>query len=71
MISENDIEPLNEYRYLGDKLTEAKFKGATCYAVRKPGGKCVRGKNGTMLVRFTLSGETCVVIGRLLRKIIV
>lgn len=56
-----------EYIYLGDKQTAPSLKGKTCAAVRRPDGKCIRGKNGTMLVQF--NGEPHVVIGRLLRKI--
>lgn len=50
-----------EYTYNGDRL-----KKQPCRAVRDV--KCIRGKNGNMLVRFS-SGETQVVIGRQLRKI--
>ena len=56
------------YRYLGDRLTDQKYKGCECDAVRRPDGKCVRGKNGSMLVRFK-NGETVNLTGRLLRKI--
>lgn len=55
-----------EYKYLGDKFTDEKLKGKTCIAVRRPNGKCIRGKNGSMLVDF--AGERVNVIGRLLRK---
>jgi hypothetical protein len=57
-----------EYTYLGDRLTAPRFKGQPCRAVRRKDGKCIRGKNGSMLVMFA-GGETAVVIGRLLRKI--
>ena len=33
----------------------------------RPDGKCIRGKNGNMLVEFE-TGEKVVVLGRLLRK---
>lgn len=56
------------YRYLGDRWTRADLKGAHCDAVRRPDGKCIRGRNGSMLVRFQ-SGDDAVVIGRLLRKL--
>jgi len=56
------------YTYLGDKLTDPRLKGQPCSAIRRKDGKCIRGKNGNMLVRFA-SGETVVVLGRLLRKI--
>jgi hypothetical protein len=55
------------YRYLGDKYTDQKYKGSICSAVRRKDGKCIRGKNGSMLVQF--EEVKVVVIGRLLRKI--
>lgn len=58
---------MNEYRYLGDKFTDPKFKGKECQAVRRRDGKCIRGRNGSMLVKF--EGLPVVVIARLLRKI--
>jgi hypothetical protein len=54
------------YRYIGDRYTDPALKGACCTAVRRHDGKCIRGKNGSMLVEFE-SGKA-VVIGRLLRK---
>lgn len=57
---------LAEYIYLGDRLT-GEFKGKTCTAVRRPDGKCIRGKNGSMLVEF--DGVRAVVLGRRLRKV--
>lgn len=56
------------YKYLGDRMTDQKLKGATCEAVRRQDGKCIRGKNGLMLVSF--EGVQVTVICRLLRKII-
>jgi hypothetical protein len=56
-----------EYKYLGDKNTDVKLKGAFCKAVRRADGKCIRGKNGSMLVDF--NGERHIVTGRLLRKL--
>lgn len=58
---------MNEYTYLGDRFTALELKGAECRAVRRPDGKCIRGRNGSMLVSF--NGVQHVVIGRLLRKI--
>ena len=55
------------YKYLGDRLTEPKYKGQLCNAV-KITDKCIRGRNGNFLVQFE-SGENVVVLGRLLRKI--
>jgi hypothetical protein len=61
-------EELNsEYLYLGDKNTDATLRGQKCAAVRRANGKCIRGKNGAMLVTF--GDKKMVVIGRLLRKI--
>lgn len=57
-----------EYVYLGDRLTRAELKGAKCRAVRRPDGKCIRSRNGSMLVEFE-SGLRCVVLGRRLRRI--
>ena len=56
------------YKYLGDRFTDEKYKQQLCEAVRRVDGKCIRGKNGSMLVKFQ-NGETVNVIGRLLRKI--
>lgn len=58
---------MNEYVYLGDRFTDPELKGKPCKAVRRDSGKCIRGKNGSMLVSF--DGNKTVVIGRLLRKI--
>ena len=58
---------ISEYTYLGDRSTVDPYKGRQCNGVRKPNGKCIRGKNGNMLVSFQ---ETLVVVqARLLRKI--
>jgi hypothetical protein len=57
-----------EYIYLGDRYTSPELKRQPCRAVRQLNGKCIRGKNGSMLVEFE-SRSSCVVIGRLLRKI--
>ena len=56
-----------EYIYLGDRLTRPELKKQACKAVRRPDGKCIRGKNGNMLVEFE-TGEKVVVLGRLLRR---
>jgi hypothetical protein len=56
-----------EYIYLGDRNTDALLKKQYCKAVRKS-GKCIRGKNGSMLVEFP-GGRKQVILGRLLRKI--
>ena len=56
-----------EYIYLGDRLSAPKLKGRKCYAIRRK-GKCIRGKNGNMLVCFPGIGKVNV-LGRRLRKI--
>lgn len=57
-----------EYVYLGDRNTDASIKGKECRAVRRADGKCIRGKNGSMLVEFE-NGKKNVIVGRLLRKL--
>jgi hypothetical protein len=57
-----------EYTYKGVKLTDPDLKGKLCKAIRKPNGKCIRGKKGTMLVEFE-NGIQHVIVGRFLRKI--
>lgn len=47
-------------------MTAPGLKGSRCNAVKREDGKCIRGKNGSMLVEF--EGKKHVVIGRLLRK---
>ena len=55
------------YKYLGDKFSSESLKGSVCKAVTRPDGKCIRGRNGNMLVEF--SGKKAVVVARLLRKV--
>jgi hypothetical protein len=57
---------MTDYRYLGDRLSDR--RGMLCSAVRRADGKCIRGKNGNMLV-VDEYGNRHVVIGRLLRKV--
>ena len=57
-----------EYVYLGDRNTDPSVKNTFCKAVRRADGKCIRGKNGSMLVQFE-DGRQSVLVGRLLRKI--
>jgi ribosomal protein L14 len=54
------------YIYLGDRMTDPELKGGVCKAVVRADGKCIRGKNGSMLVSF--SDKKVVVIAKLLRK---
>lgn len=55
-----------EYIYLGDRNTDERLRRQPCSAVRR-NGKCIRGKNGSMLVEFA-DGCQRVIVGRLLRK---
>lgn len=56
-----------EYIYKGDRFTDPELKGKSCKAVRRQDGKCIRGKNGNMLVEF--DSVQVNVIARQLRKI--
>lgn len=56
-----------QYIYRGDRFTDPSLKGRTCTAVRNQAGKCIRGKNGNMLVSF--EGNVTVVLARQLRKV--
>jgi len=58
---------IRTYKYSGDRMTDAKYKGQSCEAVYNSNGKCIRGRNGNMLVKF-ITGETVVVLARQLRK---
>jgi hypothetical protein len=55
-----------QYTYLGDRNTDPLLKKGKCKAVRRK-GKCIRGKNGSMLVEFE-DKKMHVIVGRLLRK---
>lgn len=55
-----------DYIYLGDRHTDTTLRKQGCSAVRR-NGKCIRGKNGSMLVVFE-DGIQRVVTARLLRK---
>jgi hypothetical protein len=55
-----------DYVYYGDRNTATTLKGKSCCAVRI-NGKCIRGKNGNMIVKFE-NEAVHVVIARLLRK---
>ncbi len=57
----------NLYIYKGDRLTDNFYKNRECNAVRRSDGKCIRGKNGNMLVE--VEGKRIVVLGRQLRKV--
>jgi hypothetical protein len=55
------------YVYLGDRHTAAEFRHQPCDPVRRPDGKCVRGR-GAQLVRFA-DGREVVVVARRLRVV--
>jgi hypothetical protein len=58
-----------EYTYRGDRLARTgPWAGRQCRAVRRSDGKCIRGRNGNMLVEFDC-GTMVVVLARQLRKI--
>lgn len=57
------------YKYLGDRMTAKRFKGKLCKAVLREDGKCIRGRNGSMLVEFLQPPRRAIVVGRLLRII--
>lgn len=57
-----------DYIYLGDKLTDSRLKNIKCSAVRRPDGKCIRSRLGTMLVKFE-NGENHIVLALRLRKL--
>lgn len=59
---------MKKYRYLGDRLTDPLLKNTTCIAVYNKDGKCICGRNTTMLVQFD-DGKKHVVLRRLLRII--
>ena len=56
------------YKYIGDRHSDPSLVGRYCCAVER-GGKCVRGRNGSMLVYFYgyNGGVYMVVAGRRLR----
>ena len=54
------------YTYLGDKLTDPALKNKTCQSVLNGKGKCIRGRNGNMLVAF--DGIKTVILAKRLRK---
>lgn len=52
-----------DYIYRGDRFTQEKYRYKECSAIRTDRGKCIRGRNGNMLVRF-YNGDIVVVMGR-------
>ncbi len=54
------------YTYRGDMLTGNSLRGAQLDPVKRTNGKCIRGKNGNILV-CDADGKRYVVLARLLR----
>jgi hypothetical protein len=63
----NRNKSVAEYKYLGDKHTRQELRNNLCTSV-KLNGKCIRGKNSNMLVKFQ-NGEKVVILARRLRKL--
>ena len=55
------------YIYRGDRYTDVQYKMQPCLSVLTSTGKCIRGKNGNMLVSF--QSGTVVVLARQLRRL--
>ena len=55
------------YLYRGDRYTDDKYKLEPCLPVLSNAGKCIRGKNGNMLVSF--QSGTVVILARQLRRL--
>jgi hypothetical protein len=55
------------YIYRGDRLTDIQYKMQPCLPVLSSTGKCIRGKNGNMIVSF--QSVSCNVLARQLRRI--
>lgn len=66
----NYQELINEgyiYLYRGDRYTDEKYKLQPCLPVLSSAGKCIRGRNGNMLVSF--QSGSCIVLARQLRRL--
>jgi len=55
------------YLYRGDRYTDEKYKMQPCLPVLSNTGKCIRGRNGNMLVSF--QSGSCIVLARQLRRL--
>jgi len=55
------------YIYRGDRYTDVQYKMQVCQPVLSSTGKCIRGKNGNMLVSF--QSGSCIVLARQLRRL--
>jgi len=56
---------VKEYIYIGDRFTDPALKDKPCKAVKRNNGKCIRGRNGNMLVEF--EGVQCNILAKRLR----
>jgi len=55
------------YLYRGDRYTDDKYKLQPCSPVLSNTEKCIRGRNGNMLVSF--QSGSCIVLARQLRRL--
>lgn len=55
------------YLYRGDRYTDSRYRLQPCYPALSNTGKCIRGKNGNMLVSF--QPGTVVILARQLRRL--
>ena len=55
------------YLYRGDRYTDNRYKMQPCSPVLSNAGKCIRGRNGNMLVSF--ASGTVVILARQLRRL--
>lgn len=62
------LDLTRRYTYHGDKHTDQTLKGAICWAAINASGKCIRGRNGSMLVFFASSEQPTVILGKHLRR---
>lgn len=55
------------YLYRGDRYTDSRYRLQPCYPILSNTGKCMRGKNGNMLVSF--QSGTVIILARQLRRL--
>lgn len=55
------------YLYRGDRYTDNRYKMKPCSPVLSNTEKCIRGRNGNMLVSF--QSGSCIVLARQLRRL--
>lgn len=59
---------MSTHYYRGDRWTAEELRGVFCTLPKRKDGKCIRGRNGNILVQLE-DGRRVVVAGRQLRKI--